>query len=218
MQHNTSSSMQAAQESRWTTDLRGTADTAPKTKQTRMKVARKKKLKDPLPDFEEKPVDIHLVVEDVLKYMKKKEKVVARINNKKAAKLSEKADLNDVKTRISQIESGLAVQFGHVEQNLNILKGLFDDMKRTNEERHAKWEADLNDFITKTETRSDKEKAKVVATLQKLHKEHNEEKKATAENIKKVDQHARKSAQSVVQALQQISDDLSHTKDDVDIL
>jgi hypothetical protein len=164
------------------------------------------------------PVPIHVVVEDVLKYMKKKDKVVARINTNKASRMSDKADLNDVKTRIANIESSLSVQFGHVEQNLNILKGLFDDMKRTNEERSAKWEADLNGFIAKTEARSDKEKAKVVATLQKLHKEHNEEKKVTAENIKKVEHHAKKTTQSVVQAVQQISDDLSHTKDDVDIL
>jgi hypothetical protein len=211
--------MQSAQESKWTTDLRcATQEAPPKTKATRMKITRKKKLKQPLPEFEDKTVPIHTVVEDVLKYMLKKEKVVSKINDKKTTRLSEKQDMDDVKNRIVQIENDVALQFGHVEQNLNILKTLFDDMKRSNEERNVKWETDLNNFMVKMETKSEKEKSKVVATLQKIHKDHKEDKNSTEEHIKKVEQHAKKTTQSVVNGMQQLSEDLSRTKDDVDIL
>lgn len=210
---------QPHQESKWTTTLRSTPqDVPPKAKATRIKIARKKKLKEPLPDFDDKTVPIHEVVEDVLKYMKKKEKVVAKINGKKSAKLSEKQDMDEVKNRIVQIEHTMAMQFGQVEQNMNILKELFDDMKRTNEIRNAKWDADLSSCIANMETKSEKEKSKVVATLQKIHKEHSSDKKETQEHLKKVEQHAKKTTQSIVNGMQKISEDLSHTKYDVDML
>ena len=158
------------------------------------------------------------MVEDVLKYMKKKEKVVAKINDKKTNKLTEKQDMDDVKGRIVQLESNVAIQFNHVEQNLNILKELFDDMKRSNEARDVKWETDLNNFISKVDTRSEKEKSKVVATLQKIHKDHTTDQKTTADNIKKVEQHAKKTSQSIVSGMQQMSEDLNQAKYDVDIL
>ena len=210
--------MQAPQESKWTTTLRCEQEVPPKAKATRIKIARKKKLKEPLPEFDDKTVPIHDVVEDVLKYMKKKEKIVAKINNKKTTKLSDKQDMDEVKNRILHIESNMAAQFGQVEQNMNILKELFDDMKRTNEIRNVKWETDLQNYMEKMDTKSEKEKSKVVATLQKIHKEHNADKKSTDEHIKKVEQHAKKTTQSVVNEMQKISDDLNHTKYDVDIM
>lgn len=206
--------MQPPQESKWTTTLRCPQEVPPKAKATRIKVARKKKLKDPLPEFDEKSVPIHEVVEDVLKYMKKKEKVVAKINNKKTTKPSEKQDMGEVRNRIVQIESSI----GHMEQNMNMLKELFDDMKRSNEIRNVKWETDLQNCMEKMETKSEKEKSKVVATLQKIHKEHSTDKKATDEHLKKVEHHAKKTTQSIVNGMQKLSDDLNHTKYDVDIM
>ena len=210
--------MQASQESKWTTDLRCTTQEAPKGKATRMKMARKKKLKQPLPECEDNTVPIHAVVEDVLKYMLKKEKIVAKINDKKTTKLSDKQEMDEVKNRLALMETNVALQFGHVEQNLNILKELFDDMKRSNEARNIKWETDLNNFMVKVETKSEKDKSKVVATLQKIHKEHNSDKKATEDHLTKIEQHAKKTTQSTVTGMQQLAENMGRTKDDVDIL
>lgn len=183
-----------------------------------MKVARKKKLKQPLPEFDGKAVPIQDVVEDVLQYMMKKEKIVAKINDKKNSKQNDKQDIEEVKSRIANLESNVSNQFTHFEQNLNILKGLFDDMKRSNEERHAKWESDLNSFKVKMETKSDKEKSKFVATLQKIHKEHNSAKKLSDEYIKKVEHQTKKTTQSITSGMEKLSTDMNHVKDDVNML
>ena len=207
--------MQAAHESMWTTTLRNTKE-EPKMKKTKSKV-KKMKSKDLQIDAEGS-TPIHEIVEDVIRYMKKKEKVVSRINEKKASKLSDSREIEELKKRVGEIESSMTSKFSQIEQNMNILKGLFDDMKRSNEVKNEKWETELNNFMVKMETKSEKEKNKFISTMQRLHEEHNNDKKITDDKVKQVEDSIKKTNKSVGNGMRKILDDTQRTKDDVDIL
>ena len=207
--------MQAAHESMWTTTLRNTKE-EPKMKKTKSKI-KKMKSKDLQTDAEGS-TPIHEIVEDVIRYMKKKEKVVSKINEKKATKLSDSREIEDLKKRVGEIESSMTSKFSQIEQNMNILKGLFDDMKRSNEVKNEKWETELNHFMVKMETKSEKEKNKFISTMQRLHEEHNNDKKITDDKVKQVEDSIKKTNKSIGNGMRKILDDTQRTKDDVDIL
>mmetsp|Transcript_17531 Transcript_17531/g.26075 ORF Transcript_17531/g.26075 Transcript_17531/m.26075 type:complete len:430 (+) Transcript_17531:56-1345(+) len=158
--------------------------------------------------------EMRAAVEEILRSLAD-EKVQPKAVPKKETNIK-RSEITALKNSVAQLEQNVAAQFMQVEHNINALKAIVDDLQRTVSQRNDKWDAELRSCIDGIGQVVEKDKAKTIKTLQKLHKQHDKdvsELRASIGDVQRVSNDALHNVQLDVKALARA---VSSTRDNVD--
>ena len=155
--------------------------------------------------------DFRPVIEDILRSM-------ADDNFERNAKretLTKRTELNNMRQSISNLETHMLSQFSQFDHKLNSLKAIIDDTQKSINERNDHWDKELRSCIASVTDIHEKDKAKTLKTLQKLHSQHDADIKDTRAAVREVQKASLDSIQVLRDAMKSVAKEVSQNKDEI---
>jgi hypothetical protein len=154
--------------------------------------------------------NIRHIVDEILRSMAD-DKIVGKAPKKET--LMKRADMNNMRESIGHLEANVNAQFVQVDQKLNTLKAMIDEIQMGINKKNEQWEHELRSCIASVGDVHEKDKAKTLKTLQKMHARHEADIEDTRNAVREVQKLSNESIHAVKDTMKSIAKEVSHNKD-----